>query len=478
MLTEVHEKVSAFIRAEGLFSSAEKVTLAVSGGADSVALLYILHTLKTAGYLNVELAVAHVNHQLRGSDADADESFVIDSAKKLNLPVITRRVDVHGYAKQNKLSIETAARQLRLNALVEIAQEFGSSRVATAHQKNDNAETVLHRLRRGTGFRGLAGIWPQKIFQHEVVFVRPLLCLTRPEIIDYLKEQDLNWQTDLTNYSLSYTRNYIRHCLVPALQGDCTGLLVEQLCDLAGNCCRFYNLICRQVEKILPEIFLEQSEHKIALDLKLFSNQSRPIQVELTRQALTSLGSGERNLTCGHYEKVVELAVQKDSGRKIQLPNHFSVCRNSQRLIFNKVQAEASHGIEPAKSMKIPGRTEFGNYVIEAVILNGSNCDFERFKSEKSSLVEWFDFDKVKPPLNVRRRKKGDRFKPLGLGTEKKVGKFLTAAKISPETREKLLLVVTDSEKIIYLAPVRPSEKTKITDKTRKILQLKISPRG
>ncbi|MFH1716251.1 MAG: tRNA lysidine(34) synthetase TilS, partial [Planctomycetota bacterium] len=158
MLSEFERKVADFIQAGGLAGSSGKVVLAVSGGADSTALLYVMQALVADGVVKAELLCAHVNHQLRGAEADADEQFVIDQAAALNLAVKTKRLDVRGYARRNKLSIETAARQLRMEALIEIAKAGNYGRIATAHQKNDNAETILQRLARGTGFRGLGGI--------------------------------------------------------------------------------------------------------------------------------------------------------------------------------------------------------------------------------------------------------------------------------------------------------------------------------
>ena len=218
MLSEFEKTVAGFLTALGPFSQAEKVLLAVSGGADSTALLYTMHALKNEGLLHADLICAHINHQLRVPDADTDEKFVVSQAEKLHLPVITRKIDVRRFAQENKLSIETAARLLRIEHLQEIAKANNCRWIATAHQKNDNAETVVQRLLRGTGFRGLAGIRPLRNFAADINFVRPLLCVTRDEIIDYLKQQNLPWRTDRTNYDCRYKRNFIRHKLIPHLQ--------------------------------------------------------------------------------------------------------------------------------------------------------------------------------------------------------------------------------------------------------------------
>ena len=168
MLLEFEKKLADFVKTNGLLGSEEKILLAISGGADSIALMYALHALNAEKFFDAELLCAHINHQLRADQGDLDEEFVVARAKKLKLAVTTKRIDVRGFARLRKLSIETAARQLRIKALIDIAKTNNCIRIATAHQKNDNAETILQRLSRGTGIRGLGGIWPERGFADEI----------------------------------------------------------------------------------------------------------------------------------------------------------------------------------------------------------------------------------------------------------------------------------------------------------------------
>ncbi len=165
MLLEFENKIAGFIKANGLFGSADKILLAISGGADSTALLHAMCALKADGVLDGKLICAHINHQLRDTEAEADEDFVIAQARNLKLAITTGRVDVRGFAHRNKLSIETSARKLRFESLLDIAKANNCNQIATAHQKDDNAETVLQRLVRGTGFCGLGGIWSKRVFE-------------------------------------------------------------------------------------------------------------------------------------------------------------------------------------------------------------------------------------------------------------------------------------------------------------------------
>lgn len=474
MLPEFEKKLVDFIKANDLFGSDDKILLAVSGGADSTALLYAISSLSSNKILKAELHCAHINHQLRGNLADTDEDFVIEQAVKLNMPITTKQADVCKFAAHEKLSIETAARQLRITNLIQIAKANNCNTIATAHQKNDNAETLIQRLSRGTGCRGLGGIWPKRTLKNELMFVRPFLCFERNEIIEYLKQQNLKWRQDHTNTDCTYRRNYIRHRLLPMLQQDYTGSLVEQLSNLSESARRFYQMIRRHAEEIWPKA-ADCSDENITLDIKTLSAQPQPVIVELLRRGLTTLGCGEKNLTHYHFERIIQLARQNTSGRKIDLPGEYSVRVEYENLILSRAERKSPpEFIENSIELNIPGKTNFGEYSIEAALLRFREEEFSKFKAEKNSFVERFDFNKIKSPLLIRSRKAGDRFVPLGLNQEKKVGKFLTAARAPQSLRQKLL-IVADSEKIIWLWPIRTSQQTKINGETRKILQLKIT---
>lgn len=520
MLSEFEKKVADFVQINGFFGPAsaghltvERVLLAVSGGADSTALLHCVRHLSDEGVFNAQLLCAHINHQLRGDEADLDEQFVVAQASELNLPVIVRRVDVCEFARQNKLSIETSARKLRLESLLEIAKANNCFFIATAHQKNDNAETIIHRLLRGTGFRGLAGIRPVQDFE-DVKFVRPLLCVRRDEILSFLQEQNLKWREDHTNADCTYTRNYIRHRLLPTLQQNCTCSIVERLSQLSQQAHKLNRLVREHTEKIWAES-AKTDENNIALNLKRFLPEPKIVKVELIRRSITGLGSGERDLTQRHYEKILQLSDKtcpehsrkSIRGGKVELPGGFVVWRETDNLIFTRPQRNSIDEKQENETinLEVPGQTRFGRYLIESTLLDaelGKGLTAEntedaekklKFKmgiadkisikknsavsadsAVKENFAEWFDLDRIKLPLVVRFRRKGDRFSPLGLAAEKKVGKFLTDAKVPQQTRKKTL-VVADSEKIIWVWPIRISEQAKVTAGTKKVLQLRIT---
>ena len=230
-----------------LLKDARKVLLAVSGGADSVAMVHVLNELKQRGQLSCDFMVGHVNHCLRGAESDADEAFVRALAESLAIPVVTQAVDVKAYAKEHKLSIETAGRKMRIQALGEMAEKYNCQVIATAHHADDQAETLIHRLMRGAGYRGLCGIKPVSSLSGEI-YIRPMLGIRRSEIIEYCKANSIKWREDASNTNPAFTRNRIRHRLLPSLQdGDDLVGVLNELAVAAQN-------LQQRIDGILEEV--------------------------------------------------------------------------------------------------------------------------------------------------------------------------------------------------------------------------------
>jgi tRNA(Ile)-lysidine synthase len=473
MLNEFENRILDFIHSRRLLGDADKLLAAVSGGADSIALLHVLCKLRDEGKISSEFICAHLNHKLRGDESDADENFVISQACDLGVKIVTRRLDVGHYAAGQKLSIETAGRNWRIETLCEIAKNNSCNRVVTGHHKNDNAETVIQRFLRGTGFRGLAGIRPKINFQNGACFVRPLLCVTRDEIQEYLKSQNLRWREDSSNVSIEYRRNFIRHHLLGEIQKDCSRPAVELLWELSCRMRKFQDFVEQQAEPFWQQ-YAKVSTGRIEFDLEVFNSQPQPIKIELILRALMELGSGLGDFTEGLFKAIIDNSNKNVSNRILQLPNGLAVWREYKNLIFTKQKMKSQTTTEAAEP-EIPGETRFGKFVIDAGIADLDKNEMEKFKKEKSVLVEWFDYDKLKLPLTVRFRIAGDRFVPLGTSREKKVGKFLTDARVPRDIR-KNILIVSDTEKIIWLWPIRISDQAKITEQTSTLLQLAIGP--
>jgi tRNA(Ile)-lysidine synthase len=360
-----------------------------------------------------------------------------------------------------------------MKALVDIAKANHCDRIATAHQKNDNAETVLQRLSRGTGFRGLGGIWPKRVFADGVTFIRPMLSVTRREVIEYLHSRNLTWRRDRTNTDCTYRRNFIRHRLLPELQQDCNDSLVDTLSELTLPARRFYEQVCRHVDEVWPGL-AECTTERTMLDLIQFQSQPTPARIELIRRSLARLGSGQRDITRRHYERIVHLAEQKNTDKRVELPNGFVVQREYGNILFSRSEKVRYRvAFTSPIELKIPGKTKYEKYLIEATIITIEENAVEKFMTTKKGDVECFDLEKVKLPLYIRSRRPGDRFVPLGLGREKKIGKFLTAQHVPHDVRRNVI-VVEDRKKIIWVWPIRISEQAKVTGDTLQILQLQV----
>jgi tRNA(Ile)-lysidine synthase len=479
----LEKKVTEFIRRHELFAGAGRILLAVSGGADSTALLHLLVSLRARGFLDAELVCAHVNHKLRGPASDEDERFVVEQATRSGVRVVARAVDVRAYAGERKLSLETAGRQLRSAALVKMAREQGCTWVATGHQKNDNAETVVHRLRRGTGFRGLAGIRPRRPLGDGLWLARPLLGVTRDEIVRYLKRHRLPWREDHTNADLTYTRNVIRHRLLPALQQESRRCLVTELSDLAASAGRLYDRIEREAEEARKRL-VRPAVTQTALDASQLASLPEMVAIELVRQVLVNLGCGERDLARQHYQSILCLARQRGVGKSISLPGGFVARREQKQIVIGPLQPATAcrvglapppppSGLAPA-IIPIPGRVRYADCEIDAQILERPAVELRTTRPDGGRFREYFDLDRLQQPVVVRPRQAGDRFRPLGWAGEKKVGKFLTTAKV-PRARRARILIFADQEKIIWVCPVRISEPVKVTETTRRVLALRVT---
>lgn len=470
----LEDKVACFIQAHRLFEETARILLAVSGGADSVALLHVMRTLTSKGVLPAHLICVHINHQLRGAASAGDEAFVLEQAAKLKLPCITRNIDVSTCARTQKLSIETAGRQLRLACLGKVARTHDCAWIATGHQQDDNAETVLQRLRRGTGFRGLAGIWPCRPLADELRLARPLLGCTRAEIVAYLKRRHLRWREDQTNTDCVHTRNYIRHRLLPYLQSESTGSLTAELADLAASAQSLHLRVAKEAEAAAIR-HVNSVGNERAIEAAALAALPEMVAVELVRLQLTGLGCGERDLTQHHYRGILTQTRSDSAGKAMSLPGGFVACRRRDRIVLCRPASSASVPIPTAAvKVAIPGTTDFAGYRIEARILACTESVMKEIKGDKGPFLEYLDCDRVGPSLVVRGRRQGDRFVPLGLASEKKAGKFLTAARVPEKTRRRVL-IFEDNERIVWVCPVRISERVKITDRTRRILALSVT---
>ena len=306
------KKVLSYIKDNNLIESGDKILVALSGGPDSVCLLNILFELKEE--LNIDIAAAHLNHLLRGEDAFKDEEYVINICNEMGIKCFVKRVDINGYAKEHKLSSEMAGRNVRYYFFDEILEEEGFNKVATAHNANDQAETILFRLMRGTGLEGLGGIKASR----DNKIIRPILCLSREEVEKYIELKKLNPRIDKTNFEKIYNRNKIRLDILPYMKENFNediiqtlnrmSLLLQKDNEFLENLSlSFYNKYCIQYDDyfiIKKEIFKEEE----------------PIVNRVLRHAITRYSKSNYDFEMKHIYKIFYLA-KSNSGKSVDLPN-------------------------------------------------------------------------------------------------------------------------------------------------------------
>lgn len=450
-----------------LFNGVKRVLLAVSGGADSVAMAAALCRLIECHRLHIELTISHVNHGLRGIESDTDEAFVFALGKRLGVPVFSQRVDVRSVAAAKRLSIETAGRQLRLQALTEMALANACNCVATAHHVDDQAETLMHRLMRGTGLRGLCGIRPETTL-NGMRFIRPLLGVRRTEIETFCRLSNLTWREDASNQSCSFTRNRIRHRMMPELEQQMPNA-AERLAGLAALCRKAQERIEAQANAVKIE---HPAEHRIAYRRTHLTGQSPWVQVELLGRAVQAVGGGLRDVTCRHYQTLMADAATAVNTKTIW-PGKITVEIESDKVIISKSAEESPALPSEPIPLEIGTKTSFGPYSIEAKLLDRSTEMSKEALRDKPTMTERLDADCIEGPLTVRTLRPGDRFWPIGLGQEKKAARFMIDAKTTLHTK-KNTFVLTDSKKIIWLCPLRLDDRVKVTAETKNILEVTV----
>ena len=323
-----------------------------------------LARLKHHHHLLNNFVIGHVNHSLRGAESDTDETFVKTLGNQWGIPVRIRRVDVKEYSAAKKLSLETAGRVLRMRALVEMANETDCDAAATGHHADDQAETMVHRLLRGTALRGLCGIRPTATL-NGLRFVRPLLNVRRAEIESYCRKNGLAWREDASNLLCAFTRNHIRHRLLPEVQKQLPDV-VEKLVQLAEGC-----RAAQQRIEAASEAIPRQSpvENTIAFDRTLFARQSPWVQAELLSRSLSALGGGLRDMTRRHYQALMTEA-GKQNGFTAIWPGSITATMDKHTISLSRPLPQPRPPPTEPMALEIGKTATFGPYRVTTALLN------------------------------------------------------------------------------------------------------------
>ncbi|UCD29777.1 MAG: tRNA lysidine(34) synthetase TilS [Planctomycetota bacterium] len=484
---DLETRLVQVISEEQLLGPDESVMVAVSGGADSVALLHLLYAVNQRLGWSLKLHVAHLNHQLRGRAADGDAAFVERLAKSLRLPYTIESVDTAGRSKAEGISIEQAGRLFRLELYERVCLKQGIKTVAVAHHAEDNAETVLHRIIRGTGVRGLVGIRPCRPIREgsDIRLIRPMLWFRRAEIEKYLQDRDITFCHDASNDSDEYTRNRIRNEVLPLLRERFNPQVTEALLRLSDQARGLDRYLSETGERMLESLIIAHDDRQLVLHCPSLTRKPRVIQTQLIRQAIIRMGVGEGELTYGHLNTVADLAAGHEGSKAIDLPGGLRVNRRYLRLVFERSTKQAigswsTHEIRVA----MEGTTLLPDRSVE-IILDIMPADEATISAHltqvgsrspnKTSDEEWLDADQVHPPLIARSRRPGDRFFPLGMSGMKKLSDFFIDEKIGADQREGAI-VLCDQLGPIWIVPFRIDERVRLRRATKRILRVRARP--
>jgi len=423
------EKVLKYIREQQLLRPGERVAVACSGGADSVALLCVLAELREE--LGIVLSVAHFHHQIRGAEADADQEFVEELAARLKLDFHSGSGNAPQHASQRKVSLETAARELRHQWFAQLIKQGKVDKIATAHTLDDQAETVLMRILRGTGARGLAGIAPSHKAKH---LVRPLLTTNRREVEAYLKAKGQCWREDSSNLDLGHTRNRVRHTLLPLLEREFNPAIRQTLADLADVAQAENDYWSNQLSTLLPRLIHEgkpsrsgrsssgDAQGVVALDLSGLHSLPLALQRQVIHSTALRFGI---SLEFKHIQQLTALAEYGKPGAKLALPDGFMANRTAREIQFSRNTQKTPENY--CYSLPIPGEVsvpEAGITLRTRLISDGKQ------KSSSYNGATLLEASLLGSELKVRNWRAGDKFFPAHTQSPKKVKELLQAGRL------------------------------------------------
>ena len=452
----LERRMEAFLLRNHLITPRQSILLAVSGGIDSMVMLELFNLLRHRWHLN--LGIVHINHQLRGGESEDDEEFVRSAAISHNFHFYSARVDVKAFMHARRCSKQEAARILRYEAIENIRTTVQADAVATAHQANDNAETLLLNIMRGTGIHGLAGI---PILRTNGRIIRPLLFATRKEIAAYAERHRIAFREDSSNASLVYRRNELRRVILPALQKRHRTEIIRILNRVLAHMRVIEEKMGLLLKKNIKAL-TQPAEGTWHLDLLQFSSMLPFVQEEFMVEILKSIGM---EVSEKHIGILMRLTTAQ-TGRRAVLGRRILVYRDRDSLLFVPDRKTEEHKTD----IVLNHEYSFKDFSFSAF---STPQKPKRFGDGHS--VEYIDASKLGSRLSLRTWKHGDRFIPLGMQRSKKVSDFFADLKI-PLYRKSHIPIFESNGTIVWICGQRLDDRFKLTEETKKIIKLTYRP--
>ena len=465
MNTSIGSKVCNFIKKNRLLHKDNHVIVGLSGGADSICLLHMLYTLKNE--FNLKITAIHINHMIRGDEALRDEQYVVDFCNNLGIDIIVKRINVLKMAKDMKVSTEEAGRCARYDTFYEYKKKLCANKIAIAHNKNDNAETVIMNIVRGCGLNGLKGI---DFFREDII--RPLAVLKRKEIEEYCNANNLRYMTDSTNNEPIYTRNKIRLKLIKIIDDILNVDVVSRIDKMSQLVKEDNDFINSFAKKVFNRCLISESNSSVLLSVKDLKEEHKAIQRRVILEAILKVKGNLKMVECKHVDGVLDLI---DNGTKICLPQDIRVLRSYDKLLFYKEEEmKKDLRVFSIKLDNFENKVFGDDFVVETKVFEyDSNMELKNFLNHKENnvYVSFFDYEKLGCSVEVRKRRDGDIFKPLNSNGTKKLKKYFIDKKIDRLKREEMYLLSKEKE-IVWIIGDKVSDNYKVTKNTRKIVRV------
>lgn len=452
-MKSVEQKVIKFIQTHSLIESGDRILVAFSGGPDSVFLLQFINKFKKK--YQITLSAFHLNHMLR-KDADKEQKFCEKICSELNIPFYSNKTDVKSFAKQKKLSLEEAGREIRYRELYKYSEKYNFNKIATAHIADDNAETVLLNLFKGTGLKGISGI-PVK--RNNII--RPILCLTKKEILGYLKSANLKFALDKSNLDTVYDRNFIRLKIIPEIEKKLNPNLKNSVLNTSINLQSHYGLI----EKLIAELelkYCKQADEEIRIIKNLFTESDKFLTSELLRKVITE--KFRVTVEQKDIQKIFSVS-QKQTGSTESLKNNIKIISDRQFIVLFRSRPEKTNSIR----IKLDEKKKFNSHFLS--ISEAGKKDVVISNNKK---VEFVDGELTGKNFVIRKWKNGDKFHPIGMKGTKKLSDYLNDIKIDAKEK-KNCYVLTSNNRIVWVIGERLDERFKLRPETKIIYKLELT---